>query len=53
MSEPSEYDLIGNNALDLMKKTKKKEGRGIWAYSSLETVKKTLVIWLNLNKISI
>jgi O-methyltransferase len=44
MSEPSEYDydLIGNNALDLMKKNKKKEGRGIWAYSSLETVKKNI-----------
>lgn len=41
MSKPSkyDYDLWGNKAEDLMKKTKKKEGRGIWAFSSLETVK--------------
>ena len=41
MSEPSkyDYDLIGNKAEDLMNKTPKKEGRGIWAYSTFQRVK--------------
>ena len=37
MSEPTEYDYdyMGNSAKDAMKKPKK-EGRGIWAYSTYE-----------------
>lgn len=40
MSEPTEFDsdYMGNKAEDAMKKTPKKEGRGIWAYSTIETV---------------
>ena len=44
MSEPTEFDfdLLGNSAKDLMSNTIKKEGRGIWAYSSLQTVENNI-----------